>query len=400
MDNQTDKPQLSRSSSSASLQEYIQSQQLLENEARDIMPYDHSKCTYDKGPLRQQLYACLTCYKNSGNLNGICYACSINCHTSHELVELFTKRGQTCDCGTSLFEKVNKPCFLRYPLMSSLNTNQFTYDIPDSNNIYNHNFKGNFCSCDLPYNPKTDSNMLQCIFGKQCQEDWYHEECLMGLKPGIINRRKTKPIHKLTIKENKNIDSSDSEDSNDSDDDLLPLPGFPNLDTFDSIICWKCTKLYAQDFNELSSFLNCEKILHIPSVSFDDRLSKINGVKRLKKNYPYTLFLKENFKSVLSNYISDSNNENTKLSKFLNKFSFLYLDDPVYLPDEDSNTDSSVYQLGIQELKNLPNDKAILGLKAYNDIKSKLTDFLKPFAENGKIVTEDEVKDFFSTIKK
>ena len=46
-------------------------------------------------------------------------------------------------------------------------------------------------------------------------------------------------------------------------------------------------------------------------------------------------------------------------------------------------------------IQNLPRDQAIEGIQAYNTIKAKLRDFFKPFAEQGKIVTEDEVKSFF-----
>lgn len=34
---------------------------------------------------------------------GICYACSISCHGDHNLVELFNRRNFTCDCGTKRF---------------------------------------------------------------------------------------------------------------------------------------------------------------------------------------------------------------------------------------------------------------------------------------------------------
>lgn len=42
---------------------------------------------------RQALYACVTCLpSSSGELAGICLACSYHCHDGHELIELYTKR--------------------------------------------------------------------------------------------------------------------------------------------------------------------------------------------------------------------------------------------------------------------------------------------------------------------
>ena len=41
--------------------DYIQNQEELEKEARELMPYDPNECTYEMGELRQPLFACLTC---------------------------------------------------------------------------------------------------------------------------------------------------------------------------------------------------------------------------------------------------------------------------------------------------------------------------------------------------
>lgn len=73
--------------------DYINQQEELEREARILMPFDPNECTYELGELRQQVYACLTCSRTNDNQPiGVCYSCSIQCHSKHELVELFTKR--------------------------------------------------------------------------------------------------------------------------------------------------------------------------------------------------------------------------------------------------------------------------------------------------------------------
>ncbi|KAI9871026.1 MAG: hypothetical protein M1823_008567, partial [Watsoniomyces obsoletus] len=76
------------------------------------------KCTNVLGPLRQEVYACLTCSPPPASAAqvytpaGICYACSISCHGEHHLVELSTKRNFVCDCGTIRFPSA-APCTLR-----------------------------------------------------------------------------------------------------------------------------------------------------------------------------------------------------------------------------------------------------------------------------------------------
>lgn len=403
----------------ASLSEYIAEQDALEQQARQCMPYDPDECTYATGSLRQELYACQTCYRETGKPNAICYACSIKCHTSHDLVELFTKRGRTCDCGTS---RIVGPCIVRYPnwsnlLLDSKMKKEFEPDIPDSNNKYGHNFKGLFCSCNTPYNPLTDSNMLQCILGVQCDEDWYHEECIMGLRPGVIDRSSKKSgINRLAELSEPGLDASeeqktskddhddnggadDNDSDSDDDDEILPLTGFPSLDSFEFIICWKCVSKFPAEMAELQKLLNPVSVDYVRADSIDHRLNILHpntenedNSKRAKKDYPKTLFLKEDFKEILK--IHKKEEPNTKLSEFLDNYKFMYEDDPIFRPPEDDDV-SSTFELGIKELKHFPNDKAAQGLAAYDKIKSKLTEFLKPFAQNGKIVTEDEVKEFF-----
>lgn len=417
----------SHNTNMSSLVDYLSQQEQLEKEAREQMPYDPKDCTFKHGPLRQELYACLTCYRQTKQRNAVCYACSIKCHTSHDLIELFTKRTNACDCGTS---RVNGACCVRYPAYSNNKLtidDNFTPDIPCSDNLYNHNFEGRFCHCDTQYNPLTDSNMLQCTFGVECGEDWYHEECIMGLKPGVMDRtppklRKLQGENRLDQLGEPSIEgaiktstSTREENSSVDDDDdgldVLPLPDFPSLDDFDSIICWKCCSRFADEMKQLQQLLKARVVEHVPSENIDERISKIQGSssttsdtdieqrgKRARKTFPQTIFLPNDYKSTLKEY-SETNKE-TGLSKLLERYPFLYSDDPVHTPPEDDDDSSSVFELGVRELKNVPADQAAQGLAAYDKIKSKLTEFLRPFAEEGKIVTEEEVKAFFGNVKK
>lgn len=389
----------------ATLIDYIEAQQALEKEAKELMPYDPKECTFSIGPLRQDLYACLSCYRKTGQLNSVCYACSIKCHASHDLVELFTKRNRTCDCGTT---RVDGPCFVRYPKWNNLDVKDYSPDIPDSSNKYSHNFEGRFCECDMPYNPLSDSNMIQCTLGVACDEDWYHEECIMGYTPTTVDRRPTgNGVDKLNDLDEPGMDAEsdlrnktvEKNESTISDDEisgnLLPLEGFPSLETFETIICWKCYNK-CPEVKVIESLLECDFVEHIPNRQMQGSEEPLR--KKLKGDYTKTIFLKSNYKEKLKAYMND--NPETKLGKFLMKYPFLYEEDPVYRPELDEDDTSSVFELGVQKLNSVPADQAAKGLAAYSQIKSKLTEFLKPFAETGKIVTEDEVKAFFTNIKK
>ncbi|ODV84692.1 hypothetical protein CANARDRAFT_176535 [[Candida] arabinofermentans NRRL YB-2248] len=396
------------------------------------------------GACRQQVFACMTCYEANKKLSGVCYACSIQCHTRHNIVELFTKRDFTCDCGTTKM-KSNGCCTLRSTLPSQDPPNKLIdlkkkknmasedqiLDIPSSSNVYNDNYRNLFCDCKQPYNPLDDSNMFQCIFGDVCGEEWYHEECIMGLRPGFMNRKPeniTAPSkaeaeddgNKLASLSEPGMDfetdntlKKEEEDiSNnvdDSDYEILPIPGFPLLDDFETIICWKCVEKYMPEMEILADELKAQKVYFVRSETLEERDLKLaphrdenndddsKSKKRLKVDRPFTLFLTEDFKDQLINIIKENKPHTSKLIGLLRKNSFLYLDDPVYKPPEDTDDDnSSIFELGLKNLSKIPTSDAIEGAQAYEKIKSKLTEFLKPFAETNKIVTEDEVRGFFS----
>uniref|UniRef100_A0A1J3E166 Putative E3 ubiquitin-protein ligase UBR7 n=1 Tax=Noccaea caerulescens TaxID=107243 RepID=A0A1J3E166_NOCCA len=152
-----------------SINEYIESMEAEELEADLVLGGDEGdECTYPKGYMkRQAIFSCLTCTPD-GNA-GVCTACCLSCHDGHELLELWTKRNFRCDCGNSKFGA------LACKLLPSK-------DVENSENAYNHNFKGLYCVCDKPYpdpNVEEQVEMIQCCI---C-EDWLHEEHL-GLTPG------------------------------------------------------------------------------------------------------------------------------------------------------------------------------------------------------------------------
>ncbi|MED6185041.1 hypothetical protein PIB30_053178 [Stylosanthes scabra] len=146
------------------LNEYLDEVEECELEADLVLGGDDGKeCTYSKGYLkRQAIFSCLTCTPD-GNA-GVCTACSLSCHDGHQIVELWTKRNFRCDCGNSKFGE----------FYCKILPNK---DVENTENSYNHNFKGSYCTCGRPYpDPDVEEQveMLQCCL---C-EDWFHEEHL------------------------------------------------------------------------------------------------------------------------------------------------------------------------------------------------------------------------------
>ncbi|XP_012510675.1 PREDICTED: putative E3 ubiquitin-protein ligase UBR7 [Propithecus coquereli] len=123
-----------------SLVDVLEEDEELENEACAVLGgSDSEKCSYSQGSVkRQALYACSTCTPEGEEPAGICLACSYECHGSHKLFELYTKRNFRCDCGNSKFK--NLECKL-FPDKAKVN----------SGNKYNDNFFGLYCVCKRPY---------------------------------------------------------------------------------------------------------------------------------------------------------------------------------------------------------------------------------------------------------
>lgn len=221
-------------------------------------------CTKILGPLRQNVFACLTCNPPPASPAqlwtpaGVCYACSIQCHGEHTLVEIFQKRNFTCDCGTTRIPSTS-PCSLR--TNNETNTKGGVHsEEPDANNKYNQNFQNKFCGCGGDYDPfEQKGTMFQCLgLGTAetggCGEDWFHPGCLVGMGPKWFEKmaktEKPKPQSNgdaglATIAEGN--EGGQENGTNDEavvdDEDEPPMPpGFPEEDDFEGFICHKCVE--------------------------------------------------------------------------------------------------------------------------------------------------------------
>ncbi|RFU74395.1 zinc finger, n-recognin [Trichoderma arundinaceum] len=255
--------------------DFLRDQEMLEADAREALPYSIETCTKILGPLRQNVFACLTCNPapakdgDAWKPAGMCYACSVSCHGEHTLVEIFQKRNFTCDCGTSRIPS-SSPCTLR--INSETNTKGNVHsEEPDANNKYNHNFKNRFCGCECDYDPfEQKGTMFQCLgLGTHesggCGEDWYHPGCLVGMGPKWYeqmnkSKSKSKPVSKegegqinggalatITEKDENQPSNSAAESAGDvaveDEDEEPPMPpGFPNEDDFEGFLCYKCVE--------------------------------------------------------------------------------------------------------------------------------------------------------------
>lgn len=74
-------------------------------------------------------------------------------------------------------------------------------------------------------------------------------------------------------------------------------------------------------------------------------------------------------------------------------------EEDVWEPGEDTDSLKSIHELGLEALKKLPREQLVEGMNAYNKLKQQMLDFLKPFESQNLLVTEQDIRQFFSDTK-
>lgn len=436
---------------------FINEQLELEADAREVLPYKFDTCTKPLGPLRQNVFACLTCNPPPASAAqvytpaGICYSCSISCHGDHNLVELFSRRNFTCDCGTKRIE--SSPCSLRVD--ENTGERGARNEDPVMTNNYNQNFQNHFCGCGEEYDAHLQKGtMFQCmglgtIETGGCGEDWWHPECLMGLP---------RDWQMQTAKSGTEDVKSDEKEEAETEDQPVP-PGFPHEDEFEHMICYKCVesnpwiKQYASSQGFLAPVFKKEKMsseavsgeapaqpsTEKPSLkrkaseevdiqrpasplkrTKTDEAGQASGAALQTSTSPkpvhkhdqlppapagtFSLFLKEDFREHFCHC--------PKCYRNLVPHQQLLEEEETYEPPMSESDESEVQGSGARSqgtgsllergeaaLSGVDRVRAIEGVMVYNQLKDKVKAFLKPYAESGQPVGAEDIKAYFEKLR-
>lgn len=354
---------------------------------------DETKCSYDAGYVkRQALYACKTCADVTGVTQaGVCLACSIKCHDGHDCYELYTKRNFRCDCGIPKKFGDNKPCQL----------------IPgkeeNTENSYNQNFEGKYCTCHRPYpdpEDETDDQMIQCV---SC-EDWFHGRHLVNPVPDdfaemicttCMEKNSFLWFYIKTQVEKRTSSEVDIE----GDDDAQP-PAKRVRVTEDT------EKIYNGSIPEtaLDSVVERKEVSEAVTGSENNCfLKELQGKKDVKSMKGAT-FWPNDWRSILC-LCQDCQDMYKK-----HDISFITdLKDTVHFYEEEGRrrlravspcSSTSSMERGMEAFGHMPRTQQIEMLHGYNAMESALKEFLKSFAEQDKVVTKKDVEDFFAEFKR
>ncbi|KAJ4463293.1 hypothetical protein C8J55DRAFT_494453, partial [Lentinula edodes] len=79
---------------------------------------------------------------------------------------------------------------------------------------------------------------------------------------------------------------------------------------------------------------------------------------------------------------------------------YLSKEEETYEPPEDPDSALTLEELGMRALSRLPRERAIDGIQAFNamSVRDDLVQYLRPFAQEGKVVNEADVRNFFDRL--
>ncbi|XP_071079564.1 putative E3 ubiquitin-protein ligase UBR7 [Haliotis cracherodii] len=398
-----------------SMVEILEEEERLEADANAVLgDSDDKNCTYPRGYInRQALYSCSTCKAEGAEPAGVCLACSYECHEGHDLIELYTKRFFRCDCGNSRFP--NLKC-KQYPDKDAVNPS----------NKYNHNFSGLYCICSRPYpdpDDEVDDEMIQCVI---C-EDWHHGRHLGTVVPDnqeysevvcadCMKRHDFLWAYTLTsqatvLKEEERNTEVDVVASDSSDQASYSMSaGTSSLDASASNISLGNLSGNSDDPDWSSNDPRFEALVkkypprsQVATTSDGRQQPSVDTclLKDLKsRKYEVkeeAIFLPEGWRKKLCQCVECMT---------------MYKDKGILFLTDDHDTVQSYEERGRQnQVPVSQHDKEVSALsqmnriqqveliQGFNDMKSQLSDYLKKFAENGKVVREEDIKEFFSNMQ-
>lgn len=288
------------------------------------------------------------------------------------MIELYTKRNFRCDCGTKKMPGVQ--CVLD-PLKLEEN----------EKNLYNQNFAGLYCTCHRPYpDPEetVEDQMIQCII---C-EDWYHGRHLNTDLPvetdysEMICEGCTKECDFLKYYHEYHVDNSKNESINKSvTDEKLEVD-------VETSINENMGKHKADDKTDDGPPNKQQKL--------DDDACTRPLIE--PKEYTGATFWSNDWRKLLCKCAKCTEIYRAKKVEFI-----VDLEDTCMSYEEkgkNSADQETSYDKGMRALSNMNRVGQVEVIVGYNRMKDRLKDFLQEFVTNQQVVTENDVKRFFTQL--
>ncbi|KAM3918827.1 putative E3 ubiquitin-protein ligase UBR7 [Leptodactylus fuscus] len=388
-----------------SLLDVLEEDDALEDEACAVLGgSDAEKCSYPEGYVRRQaLYACNTCTPKNEEPAGICLACTYKCHEGHHLFELYTKRNFRCDCGNSKFKQME--CKL-FPEKENVN----------AENKYNENFFGLYCTCKRPYPDPDDEipdEMIQCIV---C-EDWFHGRHLGTAPPEHLefqemvcqgcmehcsflwaysNKIGVPVVTKITpaeVDQDVKVEDCPEETAKTQNGPCIKNEEEKEVKTLDmkEEVSTPSTSCEQKSVNgEVSSSIKSEIKSEVKSCKLEEYQEPQTPRGNVATYWP------SNWRSKLCRC-----DQCMKMYKELEVLFLLDECDTVQAYENKGKSEEAQQTRDplMTALSNMNRVQQVELISEYNDLKTELTDYLKKFAEEGKVVQTQDIQKFFEDLR-
>jgi len=74
-------------------------------------------------------------------------------------------------------------------------------------------------------------------------------------------------------------------------------------------------------------------------------------------------------------------------------------EDTVHHYESQAKNEGTQYEKGMEALSSMDRVKQVEAIQGYNSMKSNLMEYLKKFAENGKVVRQEDIQEFFQQMQ-
>lgn len=301
------------------------------------------------------------------------------------MLELYTKRNFRCDCGTKRMPNVR------------CNLDALKFE-ENTENLYNQNFSGLYCICHRPYpdpEEEIEDEMIQCIV---C-EDWYHGRHLSSETPSgddfseMICGTCTEKCDFLKYYQKLQVDikkNSPEKITKGDETTEVDIESSPNTSVADTSI--DETKITENGKHKLTEPDDSEPPAKKEKLD-DDACIRPNIVPKENKGATF--------------WCHDWRKKLCKCSTCIDiykkaKVEFIIdLEDTCHFYEEigkNKPNQETQYDKGIQALSNMNHTNQIEMIQGYNLLKNRLKDFLQDFVTNQQVVTEDDVRRFFTQL--
>merc|ERR1719270_1012832 len=109
---------------------------------------------------------------------------------------------------------------------------------------------------------------------------------------------------------------------------------------------------------------------------------------------PQTLFLLDNWRKQLCKC-----DDCLKLYQLENVAFLIDEEDTVHFYESQAKNEGTQYEKGMEELSKMDRVKQVEAIQGYNSMKTNLMEYLKKFAENGKVVRQEDIQEFFQRMQ-